>query len=367
MKLHKNEKLKDLNVSEVVKISVLHVILLSMTVIGLKSHVTILPGILEFSKRDGWISVLIALVLVIPWLYFVWRINRKESLPYTWKMSSSLYERVGIVVVIILLYLLAASTMIEMLQWVKTTFMPITPMLILLVLYLILCVSFASLGIQTIVVVNVLVLFVVIVLGFFVAIVNIQYKDYSLLLPILENGWLPPLSASFLPLSGFMELLLFLLVQQYFKTPLQLKYYILIVMLLAGLTLGPLIGAIVEFGPEEASLKRYPAFEQWGLAALGDFIDHMDFFSIYQWMTGAFVRIGFYLFVVSKLMGIQQRTKEIWYYIAIPFALVCLGMLLLDEQTFLILNNILLPYLTIGILLLMPILLAVRSKKRASS
>ena len=36
-------------------ISILHVILLSMTVIGLKNHVTILPPLLQVDGRDGWV------------------------------------------------------------------------------------------------------------------------------------------------------------------------------------------------------------------------------------------------------------------------------------------------------------------------
>ena len=352
-----------MNVSQVVKISVLHVILLSMTVIGLKNHVTILPGILEYAKRDGWMSVVIGFIVVIPWLYFVWRVHRRGGIPFTWKNSKSLYERIGIIIFILLLFLLSASTMIEMLQWVKTTFMPYTPMLILFIIYFILCIIFASLGLQTIVIVNVLVLFVVLVLGFFVAIVNSQFKDYELLLPMLENGIMPPLIGSIFPISGYMELIMFLLIQQHIKTPIKFKYFLLMAILLMGLTIGPLVGAIVEFGPEEASIMRYPAFEEWGLASLGQFIDHMDFFSIYQWMTGAFVRIGFYLFVISQLMDIPQKTKLIWQHIAIPFAIVCLSMLLLDEQTYLIFNNNILVYITIGVLLFMPIFLSIRSRK----
>ncbi|MDF2067867.1 hypothetical protein [Bacillus sp. Cr_A10] len=38
------------------QISILHIIFLSMTVIGLKNHVTILPPILQVVGRDGWIK-----------------------------------------------------------------------------------------------------------------------------------------------------------------------------------------------------------------------------------------------------------------------------------------------------------------------
>ena len=59
-----------------VKISVLHVVLLSMTVIGLKNHVTILPPILEVAKRDGWMSVILGLACVIPFLWCMYTYNK---------------------------------------------------------------------------------------------------------------------------------------------------------------------------------------------------------------------------------------------------------------------------------------------------
>ena len=359
--------MKDLSVSQVVKISVLHVILLTMTVIGLKNHVTILPGVLEHARRDGWISVIIAFLIIMPWLYFIYRIHRNGGTPYTWSNSKSLYERIGIVLMVLLLLVLSASTMVEMLQWVKTTFLQNTPLMILLFLYLLLCVIFATTGLQTIMIVNVLVLFGVVVLGFFVAFVNMQYKDYELLLPILENGLVPPLQGVIYPLSGFVEILFFLLVQQHYKSTIKFHHFLVITLILAGLTLGPLIGAITEFGPEEASIMRYPAFEEWGLATLGNFINHVDFFSIYQWMTGAFVRIGFFLFIITQLMGISQNTKLIWRYLFVPLTVVCLSLLLLDEQIFLIFNNQNLPIITVAITMIMPIILYIRSKKTKPS
>lgn len=46
------------------KISLLHVVFLVMTFIGLKNHVTILPPILETAKRDGWASVILAAFVI---------------------------------------------------------------------------------------------------------------------------------------------------------------------------------------------------------------------------------------------------------------------------------------------------------------
>jgi len=52
-------------------ISILHVIFLSMTVIGLNNHVTIIPPLLDVSKRDGWLSVLFAGGIIFFWLFLL--------------------------------------------------------------------------------------------------------------------------------------------------------------------------------------------------------------------------------------------------------------------------------------------------------
>ena len=326
-----------------VKISILHVIFLCMTVIGLKSHVSILPSILEVGGRDGWLSVLLAAVIVLPWLLFLVAITKRmDSRPFIKIVEEKSGPAAAMVIKIIvggILLLLAAFTMVEMLLWVHATFLPTTPMPVLFGIYFILCVALAVQGLQTIVIANAIVLSVVILLGFFIAFVNAGVKDYSLLLPVLEHGMDPVLMAVIFPMAGLTELLLFIFIQHHVKSRIQFRHFALMLLLLMGLTMGPLVGAIVEFGPDEAAKQRYPAFEEWALASVGEFINHMDFFSIYQWMTGAFIRISFYLYIVTELFGIATQKKKIWKYIAPPFAFICLILMLFDEQAFLEMNN----------------------------
>ena len=99
--------------------------------------------------------------------------------------------------------------------------------------------------------------------------------------------------------------------------------------LLLGLTIGPLMGALTEFGPIEAATQRYPAFEEWRLAKIGRYFEHVDFLSIYQWLTGAFVRIGFLLFVTIELLGLAQQKKRIWETVVPAFILCTLPLFLL--------------------------------------
>lgn len=320
-------------------ISILHVIFLSMTVIGLKNHVTIIPPLLDAAKRDGWLSVLFSGGIIFFWLFLLVYIQKKSKQE---PIRDWLTEKVGkvasstvIYTVAIFLLIIAAFTMVETLQWVNTTFLPQTPVLILLVVYTILCILLVTTSLQTIVIVNVFVLFGVVILGFFVAFTNIQVKDYSLLRPFFEHGFQPILRGMIFPASGFIELLLLLFLQHQFKEQLRWYHFTIILAILIGLTLGPLIGAITEFGPSEAAKQRYPAYEEWGLVTIGRYIEHLDFFSIYQWLTGTFIRVSFLLYIVVDLLKMTGDPKRIWQMIAPPFFIICLPLIMLNESLFL--------------------------------
>jgi spore germination protein (amino acid permease) len=331
--------LEGYDVRGVGSISILHVIFLSMTVIGLKNHVTIIPPLLHVVGRDGWASVIFAAVAIVPWLFLLVYIHQKSDQAPIKDWLKSVIGGTGSTIVLyitgIYLTLLAAFTMVETLKWVNTTFLPKTPMIMMLIIYIILCMLLVSTNIQTIAMVNVIVLFGVIILGFFVAIVNIQVKDYELLLPIFEHGFQPVLKGMVYPASGFVELLLLLFLQHHFKDRIRWYHFVLLLFILTGLTIGPLVGAITEFGPVEAAKQRYPAYEEWGLVSIGRYIEHLDFFSIYQWLTGVFIRVGFILFVVADLLNMTNKKKRIWVLLAPAFFVICLLLFLLSESLFL--------------------------------
>ena len=320
-------------------ISILHVIFLSMTVIGLKNHVTILPPLLNEVGRDGWISVIFSAITLLPWLFLLVYIHTKTNQE---PLKDWLKQKIGNIGSTIVIYsaatfllVISAFTMVETLQWVNTTFLPQTPVILLLVIYVILCILLASTNIQTIVIVNVFVLFGVVVFGFFVAFTNIQVKDYELLRPFFEHGFQPILKGMIYPASGFVELMILLFIQHQIKDRMRWYHFAIMLFILMGLTIGPLIGAITEFGPIEAAKQRYPAYEEWGLVTLGRFIEHLDFLSIYQWLTGTFIRVGFLLYVVVDLLNMTGDNKRIWQMLAPPFFFICLPLIILNENIFL--------------------------------
>ena len=320
-------------------ISTLHVILLCMTFIGFKTHVSIITSILSASGRDGWMAVLLAGILFLPWLLLIVVIHKKtKQQPINeWikQKFGRIFGNMIIYFTAFFLIILAAFTMHETLLWINTTFLPRTPTLALFIIFFITIILLILTSIETIAIVNVLVLFGVLVFCFFIAIVNVPIKDYSLLRPFLEHGISPVIAGTIYPAAAYAELLLFVFLQHRIKDQLKFRHYAIMLFLLVGLTLGPLLGSITEFGPTEAAKQRYPAFEQWGIATIGRFIEHLDFLSFYQWLTGAFIRIGILLYLVTQLFNLTGNKNGIWRYVAAPFFFITLILGLIEDSTFL--------------------------------
>lgn len=296
-------------------ISIVQASLLIITAIGLKNHVTVIPHLLAAAKRDAWITVILALTITILWSILLLYVH-KATQPYNvfeWieKQSGKKTKWIVSVPVSIIFVISAAVSIKELIAWTKVTWLPFTPSFFTVTLFVFLCTFLVATSLQTMVMVNTFVLSIVLVLGFFVAFANIQFKDFSLLRPVLEHGFHPVMKGVIFQLSGLIEVISLLFLQQKIHSKLTFKAFTINLLLLSWLTLGPLIGAIIEFGPQEASRLRFPAYEEWGLVTLGRFIEHVDFLSIYQWITGAYIRVAFLLYMSIEVLMLKDNRKKI--------------------------------------------------------
>lgn len=330
-------------------ISIFQFILLLMTSIGLKNHVIIIPPLLREAGRDAWIAVLLTFVGIIIWgilLFYIYRSMNGQHI-YTWLEETIGKIPANILVVIIGLYLvfMAGVTLKETIIWTNVSYLLETPILVITILFAIPCMLAALTSMRTIIITNFFFLLFVIVFGFFVAFTNIQFKDYSLLLPVLENGFTPVFRAMIYQGSGMIEVIIILFFQHKFKSRLRFYHYIIIGAILTWLTLGPLIGAIIEFGPIEAASQRYPAYEEWGLARLGKYVEHVDYLSIYQWLSGAFIRITLLLFTIRIVFNQKSVKVYRWIIITATALIVAFVVIPLDETMFFnLLINVFLPF-----------------------
>lgn len=343
--------------------------------VGLMNHVMVMPPLLQEARRDAWLSVIGVVIPYLLWTFLLYCIvkktNQQEFLPWLQLHCGKWVCGVFRIVFIVYFFLIGILTMKETVMWTHASYLTRTPTYALSIVLVLLCGLAVRFGIKAIAITSGILLPFVVLFGDFVMSINIPAKNYSLLTPLMENGPLPVLKGGIYIGGGLVELIMILFIQHEMKSRMKLWYLWLLALFLIVLVLGPVIGAITEFGPFEAAELRFPAFEEWRIVQIGKYIRHVDFLSIYQWISGAFARISFSLYLVTELtyMGSGKRSRYVW--------LLLLGILIVaiteapisDMQYLSFLKHIFLPFalwMVTGLLLvLFVIVLYVSSRNEA--
>ncbi|MFC8684054.1 endospore germination permease [Brevibacillus porteri] len=296
------------------KIGIGQAIMVMMLTIGITNHVTVIPLLLSKAGRDAWLTVLLAGIPFSFWAYLLFVINRslnQQSL-YEWlsRRSGKIVSNLLLVPIMICLYLMALTNLIDTQTWTTVNYLPRTPEWVTALALMGLCILAAIGGITSVGITAGILLPVVVMLGFFVAFGNIPKKDYSLLLPLFQHGYRPLFHGMLYVGGGISEMFLLLLLQPHVRKPFRLVHFLVMLGITLLLTLSPLTGAIAEFGPVESARQRFPAFEQWRLLTIGKDIENMEFFSIFQWLAGAFIRITICLLLLGDLLTIRNRKQR---------------------------------------------------------
>lgn len=318
-----------------------------MLAIGLNNHVIIIPLLLRAAGRDAWFAVCLSIVFVLIGMmvvqYIVYAAEQQHIGLWLRGHIGAITSNILLVFMSLTLFFNATLTIRDTVTWAKI-YLPTTPTLALVIPLVGLCFYSAYLGIGSIAITSGILLPLVVIFGFFVGISNLPHKDIALLFPLLEHGWNPVVKGAFYSAAGFSELYAVLCIQHYVKT--EIRYWMLAVniLILAWLTLGPLYGAITEFGPTEATSLRYPPYEEWRLVTFGHFFEHVDFLALYQWISGALTRISLMMFLIVELFRLQQGKKRTWSLIILFVLSFGFSVLPISSMQFTsILENILVP------------------------
>jgi len=329
-------------------LSVWQLLCIVMLSAGLMNHVLVIPILLEAAHRDAWIAAIGALLILplwLPLLYFVIKQTSGRSL-FDWLKTQ--YSRAAA-------YLFAFSSMIFLLvhsfvtlndtvTFTTTSYLTATPRWALIVVIAVFCFYNAYYGIQSVANTALIILPFVTLFGFFVMLSTTPHKDYSLLQPTLEHGWGPVFQGMAYAGAGYAEIIILLFLSHRLPRTFSIKSLTLIAILTGSLSIGPTIGAITEFGPEQATRLRYPAFEQWRMVNLGTYIEHVDFLSVYQWLSGAFIRISLFTALIVELFPVKDLSTRRWILVVVYLAIVLASLApISDEQFFHFVKYVVLP------------------------
>lgn len=353
-------------------ITVLQVTMIIITYVGIVDHVIVVPLLLQSAGRDAWIAALLAggaLLLWLPLLFYIMKHTGQQNL-YLW-LSQHWGRTVALIITLIVVTELFISTLVtirDVTSWTNITYLPATPNWILTAIMLAVSLYAAYSGLRTIAIVNGILLPLVVALGFFVTIVNIPRKDYTLLFPIMENGIEPVLKGVLYAGGGFMTVIILLLLQHRLERPLGLFSLVILGLILINLTVSPLTGAIAAFGPFEAARQRFPAYEQWRLVTFGHYIEQVDFLSIYQWLVGSFTRLAIGLYVIPDIIHVTKRKHRLWILIFIAGLLAIFSQIPISDMVFMqFLKKVYFPIIVITVLALtivIGVLVWIKSRKK---
>jgi spore germination protein (amino acid permease) len=188
------------------------------------------------------------------------------------------------------------------------------------------CAALSLWGLPVIAVVSGILLPIVVGLGIFVSLFNAPMKDYSLLRPVLERGFDPVMDGMIFTGAGFIELIVIMLLQHRLEKRVKIWQLLVYGVFSTMISMGPLMAAVTEFGPAEAMHQMISPYEQWRLVQIGKYIEHLDFLSIFQWLSGACIRISLSVFLLAEMIpeGRKKLRNGLILAIMLSYALISL-------------------------------------------
>jgi spore germination protein KB len=305
---------------------------------GLLNHVMIIPSILHASGRDGWVSAIISYPVLIVATFLIYYILKNSPNEGFFHLLRTKWNKgfVWIYALPICLFLFASAyiTFIDLIIWLRAYFLADVPKLLIIIMVLFTCFLITWSGVKYMAIASGILLPFVMIFGFFIAFTNTKMKDPGLLFPILSDGFYPLFNGMIYVLSGLLEIFIIILLQPFSKGKIKLHHLIILGLIFLGLIMGPLTASIMEFGDVEASNMRYPAYEQWRILGIGEFITHLDFFALYQWLCGALIRIGLFMFLLGILITNSKNNYRMKLRVIVPLYIVFMILLLVDIDTF---------------------------------
>lgn len=317
-------------------IHAVHIYILMIIASGFMVHVLSLPVLLSIAKRDAWISALSGAIPIIIWILLIFyiykKLNHTDIITFLQK-SLSKWVFIILTAVFCIYFLISAFITLKFtVYWAKANYTLDVPEFVVTLLFSFICFYASAKGIRTISITSFLVLPFVVFFGILVGLGNMPNKNYELLFPIFENGYKGFFLGVGYTCASLFEMIYFLFFTSNLKNKLKLKFLILIGLFLVGLSVGPLAGAIAEFGSVEAGKMRNPAYEEWKLLTIGQHITRLDFLSIFQWLSGAFIRISLALFIAAKVLS-NKKVKK-WLLPVLYMILIIAGCIHWDSISF---------------------------------
>ncbi|WP_434578419.1 GerAB/ArcD/ProY family transporter [Thermoanaerobacterium thermosaccharolyticum] len=305
------------------KISPKQFIYLIVSVI-LSTATIFLPSIVASkAEQDSWISVLISTGFSIPVFCLYYSISNmfKDKIIFSF-LEDILGKFLGkIIAFLYLMFFIHITTIMlrELLEIMRSAFMPKTPPIVFPFLLMVVASYAATKGFIAIVRMNEVVFPLGMALLGFVIFFSIPYIKMENFLPVLANGFLPPVKGSLPLISWMLESIIILAIFPHISDDKKvLKSGIISLLFISfALLLGVL--AIGIFGSKTTADFKFTALEMTRTIRLSNYFARLDSMIMAVWIEGIFMKITVFTYIIVKGFSDMLNCRD-YRYSVIPIA-----------------------------------------------
>ncbi|MFD1706424.1 endospore germination permease [Siminovitchia sediminis] len=185
------------------------------------------------------------------------------------------------------------------------------------------------------------------------------------ILPVLENGMIPPLKGAVIPAGWFAEFFLISFLLPFLSNPSKAMKYGFLSVFITMLTL-VLVNLVVLFIlGETTKLKTYPLIIVGRYASLAEFFENLEAVIVAVWIIGAFIKITVFYYAVvlaaAQWLKLSDFRPIIW-----PFGILIVQFAFLGLPNTMVFNRIteVFPFYSLLFQVLIPLFLLIIAMAR---
>ncbi|MFD0051866.1 endospore germination permease [Actinomycetes bacterium NPDC127524] len=271
--------------------------------------ILIVPAITgKYAGRDMWMSPILGSLMGFFTIFIMYKLHEiypnETIIEYSKHIIGTILAKIlGIAYILFFLYL-GGFIMREYATFIIISFLPKTPMVVIIGSIILVSAMAVSGGVEVIGRASLIFvpLFILPIPVFMLLLA--KDLDFKTILPIMENGMMPIIRGAFAPQAWFSEVFLMAMLLPYIKDRQKAVKWSIITVFAVMLSLVSLnLLNIFLFGELTLSYT-YPVFKAIRYISLSDFFEHLEAAIIAIWMLGAFIKIT--VFYYALVLGTAQ-------------------------------------------------------------
>lgn len=281
----------------------------------LASSTISLPNIIyKEAGQDAWLSIIIAAASgIIAGFIFASLGNRFPRRTFIQYMpdivGKTLGKIIGFIYIIFFMFI-NAGIIREIAEIFKTNFMQETPLSVFSIGMVLVAAYAVRSGLEVLTRVNEIMMPLVLLMLLMVMGLSYMEIDAYLLLPVLEDGFMPVLKGSIYPTLFFAETVVMLMIIPYLNKPYGVKRTIFSAILIVTLfQLALMVMAIGVFGSLVDDLN-FPILQMARYISLLELFERMEPLIMLTWIGGGFVKVGIFYYCAVLAMAQWLNLRE---------------------------------------------------------